>query len=123
LGRWLFALAAVMFGLALWLLTLDIYADQGRQYAGDSKSDGTHSSCGSAYDVALLRGDGFMGGEVPENQDLLNRQCVVKASRSVALASGAAVSGLALIACGMFTPSRERSVPSEVPDSHTTTTA
>jgi len=104
-----------MLGVSLWLFTLDIYADHGRLYAGQTRPDGTSSSCGSAYDVALLRGDGFMGGEVPTNQGLINQQCVTKASRAVAMSSAAADGGVALTMFGIAMSRRGRG-PSEPRD-------
>ena len=122
-GVWLFTAGAMMLGLALWLFTLDVYADDGRRYAGESQADGTPSFCGSAYDVALIRGDGFMGGEVPENQDVLNQQCVTKAARSVAVATAAAVDGTLSLLWGVGATRRGRSVPGEAHDTVAATTA
>lgn len=121
-GLWLFTEGAMLLGLALWLFTLDVYADDAR-YAGESRADEAPSFCGSAYDVALIRGDGFMGGEVPENQDALNQQCVTKAARSVAVAAATAVGGTVLIACGVGATRRRRSVPGEARDTVAATTA
>lgn len=109
-----------MLGLALWLFTLDIYADHGRVYAGESPAEVTPSFCGSAYDVSLLRGDGFMGGEVPENQDLLNKECVTKASRSVAMATAATVSGIGLICWSVGGTRHKRPSSASVTGSATT---
>jgi hypothetical protein len=109
-----------MLGLALFLFTLDVYADHGRRYTGESGAEGTQSFCGSAYDVALLRGDGYMGGEVPENQDLLNQECVTKASRSVAMATTSAVTGIALACGGMGRTRRRRPLGRELDDTATT---
>ena len=52
------ALAALSLVASFWLITLDVYVDE-------RNTDGVPTFCGSAYDVALLKGDGFMGGEVP----------------------------------------------------------
>jgi hypothetical protein len=50
------------------LITLDEYVDE-------RNTDGVPAFCGSAYDVALLKGDGVMGGEVPPNQAAIDTAC------------------------------------------------
>lgn len=85
------AVVAVLAGiLALWLFTLDIHAGVGRS---DGESD--HAFCGSAYDVALIKHDGYMGGEYPANQDEIDRDCVRQAKRVMLGAGAAAVLAVA----------------------------
>lgn len=76
------------------LLTKDIYADEAPQY-GDAAVSGSGDSCGSAYDIVFLRGDGDMGGETPDNQSDINAQCVRAAGTYVA--GGTVVGTLALV--------------------------
>lgn len=98
--REVFALAAatgVLLALSAWLFTHDIQSDIGRQYVGDRRPEPGPSMCGSAYDVVLLEGDGFMGGEVPVNRWAIDRDCVRQAGRLVALAS---VSGTLALGTG-----------------------
>lgn len=92
------ALAVVLLGAALWLFTLDIYSDTGRQYDGQPESAAGVGFCGSAYDVTLLEGDGYLGGEIPANQSQLDRECVRKAGVSVAAASVFGTLGAGLLA-------------------------
>jgi hypothetical protein len=40
----------------------------GPQNVGTSAPEGDSSFCGSAYDVVLLKGEGYTGGEIAENQ-------------------------------------------------------
>jgi len=82
----LWALACLLLALSAWLLTTDVYAKPPEDFVG-----ATRSFCGSAYDVVLLKGDGYMGGEVPVNQPEIDRQCVAASGRVVAL--GAALGG------------------------------
>lgn len=92
------ALAVVLLGAALWLFTLDVYSDTGRQYDGVQAPPAGGSFCGSAYDVTLLEGDGYLGGEIPDNQAQLDRECVRKAGVSVAAASVFGTLGAGLLA-------------------------
>jgi len=78
--------------LALWLFTFDVHSDVARSDGGADRP-----FCGSAYDVALLKHDGYMGGEPPGNQDAIDRDCVAKANWVVA---GAGVAGLVAAVAG-----------------------
>ena len=95
------ALAVLSLVAFFWLLTLDVYVDE-------RNSDGVPAFCGSAYDVALLKGDGFMGGEVPPNQAAIDRACVAAARTDVVLAGSAGVTGLAAAAFAVLLPGRTR---------------
>ena len=89
-------LAVSLLGLmaAIWLATLDVtVAERG--------VDGQPAACGSAYDVALIKRDGYMGGEVPANQDEIDEACRSEARRDMAFAGLLAVP--ALIGCGYAT--------------------
>jgi hypothetical protein len=88
-------LAFILAGAAVWLLTVDVYADTSPQYPGESAPRDAVAFCGSAYDVVLLGGDGFMGGEMPANQSVLDRQCVRRAGRDVA--AGSVLAGAAMV--------------------------
>ena len=48
------------------------------------------SFCGSAYDVVFLKKDGYMGGEVPANQDRIDAACIARARKFVAAAAASA---------------------------------
>ena len=76
-------LCAVAF---VWLSTLDVDVDE-------RNVNGAPAFCGSAYDVALLKRDGYMGGEVPVNQTAIDRVCVREAERDIAIAGLAGVLG------------------------------
>ena len=102
------ALAALSLVAFFWLTTLDVYVAEGRN------TDGVPAFCGSAYDVALLKGDGFMGGEVPPNQAAIDRACLAAAPRDVVLAGTAGVTGLAAAAYVVLLPRRTR-VPAGQP--------
>jgi hypothetical protein len=65
-------------------------------------ADDSSHFCGSAYDVVLLKGDGFMGGELPANQRALDRQCVRKAGRMVTLGSAMGAAGIGVAGFGAF---------------------
>ena len=101
------ALAALSLVAFFWLITLDVYVDE-------RNTDGVPAFCGSAYDVALLKGDGFMGGEVPPNQAAIDRACLAAARRDVVLAGTAGVTGLAAAAYAVLLPRRTR-VPAGQP--------
>ncbi|HEY9564598.1 MAG TPA: hypothetical protein VIR30_12590 [Nocardioides sp.] len=90
LGLGLILAAVVVFTV---LFTADLEVDE-------PNVDGfPAASCGSAYDVAFIKGDGFMGGEVPINQDAIDRKCVDKAQLYV----GASVlAGGVLLAAGVL---------------------
>ena len=62
----------------------------------ERNADGVPAFFGSAYDVALLKGDGCMGGEVPTNQAAIDDECVAQSREDVALAGLAAVAALAI---------------------------
>jgi hypothetical protein len=83
------------------LITLDVYVDE-------RNIDGVSAFCGSAYDVALLKGDGFMGGEVPPNQAVIDSACVAEARTDVVLSGIAGVAGLAAAAYAVLLPRRIR---------------
>jgi hypothetical protein len=76
------------FVAAGWLLTKDVYSDTSARYEkGPTGFETTSPSrCGAAYDVIWLEGDGFMGGEPPVNQSVLNKECVQKAGTRVSVA-------------------------------------
>ena len=78
-------LSAVAFA---WLFTQDVYV-------AEPNVDGVPAFCGSAYDVALIKRDGDMGGETPTNQAAIDRACVAEATVDVVLAGAAAAVGLA----------------------------
>lgn len=95
------ALAALNLVAFFWLITLDVYVDE-------RNTDGVPAFCGSAYDVALLEGDGFMGGEAPPNQAAIDRACVAAARTDVVLAGIAGVTGLAAAAYAVLLPQQTR---------------
>ena len=81
-------LSAVAF---VWMFTLDVHVDE-------PNVDGVPAFCGSAYDVALIKRDGEMGGEPARNQAAIDRACVKEAGVDVAISFGAAV--VCLLAAG-----------------------
>lgn len=83
-----------LLALSAWLLTYDVYSDIGPQYGGDPRPQAGPSFCGSAYDIAWLEGDGFMGGEVTVNHWAIDRDCVRKAGRLVTAGSSAGTLGV-----------------------------
>ena len=91
------ALAALSLVAFFWLIMLDVYIDE-------RNTDGDPAFCGSAYDVALLKGDGFMGGEVPPNQVAIDTACVAEARTDVVLSGIAGVAGLAAAAYAVLQP-------------------
>ena len=95
------ALAALSLVASFWLITLDVYVDE-------RNTDGVPTFCGSAYDVALLKGDGFMGGEEPPNQAAIDGACVAEARTDVVLAGIAGVTGVASAAYAVLLPRRTR---------------
>ena len=80
------AVATVLLVLSGWLLTYDVYANT---------SDAS-TFCGSAYDVAFVKGDGYMGGEIPSNMAELNTLCTRTAARL-------ATAGSCLLVASLFT--------------------
>ena len=95
------ALAVLSLVAFFWLLTLDVYVDE-------RNSDGVPAFCGSAYEVALLKGDGFMGGEVLPNQAAIDRAFVAEARTDVVLAVIAGVAGLAAAVYAVLLSRRTR---------------
>jgi hypothetical protein len=87
-SRLLMVVAIGAFVAAGWLLTKDVYSDTSARYEkGPTGFETTSPSrCGAAYDVIWLEGDGFMGGEPPVNQSVLNKECVQKAGTRVSVA-------------------------------------
>lgn len=77
----------VVIMVALW--RTDVYVPE------RGNSDGP-SFCGSAYDVILFKRDGYMGGEMPPNQDAIDRACHEKSLGPVREGAVAGVTGLAL---------------------------
>lgn len=71
-------------------------------------SDGVPAFCGSAYEVALLKGDGFMGSEVLPNQAAIDRAFVAEARTDVVLAVIAGVAGLAAAVYAVLLSRRTR---------------
>jgi hypothetical protein len=55
------------------------------------------SFCGSAYDVVFLKKDGYMGGEIPPNQDRIDHACISRSRKFVAASFGAGVLGMLLL--------------------------
>ena len=84
-ARVVYAASFLLVVVALWCFVRDVHVDVG----------GRNAFCGSAYDVVLLKGDGYMGGEPPANQQEVDRACVVAAGRYVA--AGSAVAGVAVV--------------------------
>jgi hypothetical protein len=76
------------------------------EYVDERNTDGVPAFCGSAYDVALLKGDGFMGGEVPPNQAAIDTACLAAARTEAVLAGIAGVTGLAAAAYAVLLPRR-----------------
>lgn len=96
------------------LLTWDVHADDPPGW-GDPTDVGP-AFCGSAYDVVLLRGDGYMGGEIPSNQEELDAQCVRRSGRLVVLGVASCTAGLVLWLCtivGWWRATRRRPLPQE----------
>lgn len=81
-------LAVAAFVAFAWLWTFDVSVSE-------HNVDGEAAFCGSAYDVILLKGNGYMGGEVPSNQRAIDRACVKKAGRDLLAGGAAGVVGLA----------------------------
>lgn len=79
--------------LSLWLAATDVYSGI------DGWDDGTRPFCGSAYDVALIKHNGDMGGELPPNQDAIDRDCI---RRSNLIMLGAAVPGIVAAGSGII---------------------
>jgi hypothetical protein len=86
------AASVITLAVGAWLLTFDVHADEGQRFDGQTSAE--PAFCGSAYDVALLKGDGYMGGEYPSNQDEIDSQCVVKAGRLTVGGACAFLTGL-----------------------------
>lgn len=87
LGRRLMVASAVAVVGAVafvWLLSLDVHVSE-------RGVDGAPAFCGSAYDAALIKRDGYMGGEVPPNQAAIDRACVSEARTDVVVAVFAAL--------------------------------
>jgi hypothetical protein len=85
--------AAVLasFVAAVWLYTYDVHVPiTGNGPANDS-------FCGSAYDVVFLKEDGYMGGEMPPNQEEIDAACLTRAKKYVAAAAGAGLLGTGLL--------------------------
>lgn len=95
------ALAALSLVAFFWLTTLDVHVDE-------RNADGVPAFCGSAYDVALLKGDGFMGSEVLPNQAAIDRAFVAEARTDVVLAVIAGVAGLAAAVYAVLLSRRTR---------------
>ena len=94
--RLLGALALVLVCVVafVWLFTLDVYV-------GARNVDGAPAFCGSAYDVALIKRDGFMGGEVPTNQAAIDSACTSESRRDMVLAGLAAMGALGGAICAL----------------------
>jgi hypothetical protein len=95
------ALAALSLVAFFWLTTLDVHVDE-------RNADGVPAFCGSAYDVALLKGDGFMGGEVPPDQAAIDTACLAAARTDVVLSGTAGVTDLAAAAYAVLLQRRTR---------------
>lgn len=66
--------------------------------------------------MVLLRGGGYMGGEIPLNQEELDAQCVRKAGRLVVPGVASGTAGLVLWLCtivGWWRASGPRPLPQE----------
>jgi hypothetical protein len=83
---------AVCLELFVYLWTLDIYVDE----AG---VDGSPAFCGSAYDVVLVKKDGYMGGEYPANQAEIDAAC---ADASLPPVVGGGVAGSVALLAGVI---------------------
>lgn len=101
----LLALAVVTcFVVAVWLYTYDV------DVAIDGNGGpGAGSFCGSAYDVVFLKKDGYMGGEMPPNQDRIDAACIDKAEKFVWAAGAVGALGVVLVPLRMAVRSRRRS--------------
>lgn len=90
---------------AAWLATYDVHVPiTGYGPTGDS-------FCGSAYDVVLLKKDGYMGGEIPPNQDRIDAACLSRARKFVAASAGTGGLGVVLLGLGLRRRRRERCRP------------
>lgn len=76
-------LAGVALGLAVWFWTLDIYSSVSNPGSPDPPF------CGSAYDIVLLKGDGYMGGEYAPNQDAIDQDCMRQGRAALGWATAA----------------------------------
>lgn len=65
-------------------------------------------SAGPPTTFALLKGDGFMGGEVPPNQAAIDAACLAAARTDVVLSGTAGVTDLAAAAYALLLPRRTR---------------
>ena len=91
-GRLIAATALVAgFVWFVWLWTLDVHVTE-------HNVDGVPAFCGSAYDVVLLKGNGYLGGEVPANQRAIDSACVRKAGRALAFGGVGGLLGVSLAA-------------------------
>jgi hypothetical protein len=108
-------LALVALVLSLWLLTMDVSSDEGKTYGDRPAREDGWTSCGAAYDVVLIRGHGFMGGEVPRNQSAIDEQCVRKAGRLVTFAAVGGTLGLLAAAYALtgLVPGREEPIETD----------
>ena len=76
---------------AVWFSTYDVHVP----ITGTGPPD--DSFCGSAYDVVFLKKDGYMGGEMPPNQDRIDAACRIRSRKYVATAAGSGALGLVLL--------------------------
>jgi len=74
-----------------WLFTTNITVSE-------RNIDGVPAACGAAYDVVFLKKNGFMGGEVPSNQEAIDRACRHEARRDVTVGT---LLGIALVTSGV----------------------
>src|SRR5690349_6941083 len=81
------ALASAGIIAFLWMWTLDVHVNE-------RGSDGGPAFCGSAYDVVLLKGNGFTGGEVPTKQRAIDSSCVRKAGWDLVIGGLVGVLGM-----------------------------
>jgi hypothetical protein len=83
--------AFACFGAAVMLYTYDVHVPITGSGAPDD------SFCGSAYDVVFLKKDGYMGGEMPPNQDRIDAACISRSKKFVGASFAAAGLGLVLL--------------------------
>ncbi len=76
-------MAVLALGIGVWFWTLDIYSTVSNPVSPDQLF------CGSAYDIVLLKGDGYMGGEYAPNQDAIDRDCMRQGRAALGWATAA----------------------------------
>lgn len=107
------ALAVVCAVGALLAATTDVYVVVPEEFVGAPTASGPHF-CGSAYDVSLIERDGYMGGEIPPNQNEIDAACVSEADERMARSALLGLLAAVALAGGLWW--RHRSASRRPPD-------